>query len=83
MTEPGRPRISRRRLTDTLLAALTPVAMCGLALGGLSTWTAYGNAGSPARVKVTDGMVFLPSAGSRRRPRSSGSPTVGARRAGC
>ncbi|MFD9433476.1 copper chaperone PCu(A)C [Streptomyces sp. NPDC060002] len=63
MTEQGRWRPSRRRLTDTLLAALAPVAVCGLALGGLSTWTAYGNAGSPARIKVTDGKVFLPSAG--------------------
>jgi copper(I)-binding protein len=54
-------RPSRGRLTDTLLAALAPVAACGLALGGLSTWTAYGNAGSPARLTVTDGKVFLPS----------------------
>ncbi|MET7908353.1 copper chaperone PCu(A)C [Streptomyces avermitilis] len=53
-------RPTRRRLTDTLLAALAPVAVCGLALGGLSTWTAYGNAGSPARIKVTDGKVLLP-----------------------
>ncbi|MFJ8104832.1 copper chaperone PCu(A)C [Streptomyces sp. NPDC096132] len=53
-------RPTRRRLTDTLLAALAPVAACGLALGALSTWTAYGNAGSPARIKVTDGKVFEP-----------------------
>ncbi|MFF2462063.1 copper chaperone PCu(A)C [Streptomyces mirabilis] len=51
---------TRRRLTDTLLAALAPVAVCGLALGGLSTWTAYGNAGSPARITVTGGRVYLP-----------------------
>ncbi|MFD7370194.1 copper chaperone PCu(A)C [Streptomyces mirabilis] len=51
---------TRRRLTDTLLAALAPVAVCGLALGGLSTWTAYGNAGSPARIAVTGGRVYLP-----------------------
>ncbi|MFG3028383.1 copper chaperone PCu(A)C [Streptomyces sp. NPDC048253] len=63
MTERATRRPSRRRLTDTLLAALAPVAVCGLALGGLSTWTAYGNAGSPARIRVTDGKVFLPSAG--------------------
>lgn len=53
-------RPTRRRLTDTLLAALAPVAVCGLALGGLSTWTAYGNAGSPARITVTGGRVYLP-----------------------
>lgn len=63
MTERVARPPSRRRLTDTLLAALAPVAVCGLALGGLSTWTAYGNAGSPARIRVTDGKVFLPSAG--------------------
>lgn len=56
---PWRP--TRRRLADTLLAALVPVAACGLALGGLSVWTAYGNAGSPPRIKVTDGRMFLPS----------------------
>ncbi|MFF1300363.1 MULTISPECIES: copper chaperone PCu(A)C [unclassified Streptomyces] len=54
-------RPDRRRLTDTLSAALAPVAAFGLALGGLSMWTAYGNAGSPARVAVSDGRVFLPS----------------------
>ncbi|WP_105967905.1 copper chaperone PCu(A)C [Streptomyces geranii] len=55
---PWRPT---RRLTDALLAAVTPVAVCGLALGGLSTWTAYGNAGTPPRVTVTDGRMFLPT----------------------
>ncbi|WP_330286938.1 copper chaperone PCu(A)C [Streptomyces sp. NBC_00576] len=50
----------RRRLTDTLLAAFAPVAACGLALGGLSAWTAYGSAGTPARVTVTVGKMFLP-----------------------
>ncbi|MGX5181628.1 copper chaperone PCu(A)C [Streptomyces avermitilis] len=53
-------RPTRRRLTDTLIATLAPVAVCGLALGGLSTWTAYGNAGSPARIAVTGGRVYLP-----------------------
>jgi copper(I)-binding protein len=53
-------RPTGRRLTDTLLAALAPLAACGLALGALTTWTAYGNAGSPARIKVTDGKVFVP-----------------------
>ncbi|NNN31496.1 copper chaperone PCu(A)C [Streptomyces sp. S3(2020)] len=53
-------RPTRRRLTDTLLAALAPVAVCGIALGGLTTWVGAGNAGSPARVAVTNGRVFLP-----------------------
>ena len=69
--------------TDTLLAALAPVAACGLALGGLSTWAAYGNAGSPARIAVTDGRVFLPSGDTRETAASSGSPTAGARPTGC
>nr|WP_319023133.1 hypothetical protein [Streptomyces phaeolivaceus] len=34
---PWRPR--RRRLTDTLLAALAPVLVCALALSGLTLWT--------------------------------------------
>ncbi|MEV1068685.1 copper chaperone PCu(A)C [Streptomyces sp. NPDC050263] len=63
MTEQALRRPARRRLTDSLLAALAPVAACGLAIGGLSAWTAYGNAGSPARIEVTEGKVFLPSAG--------------------
>ncbi|MBV1939076.1 copper chaperone PCu(A)C [Streptomyces sp. BV286] len=61
MTDLALWRPTRRRLTDTLLAALAPVAVCALALGGLSTWTALGHAGSPARVTVTDGRVFLPT----------------------
>ncbi|WP_225823934.1 copper chaperone PCu(A)C [Streptomyces naphthomycinicus] len=55
---PWRP--SRRRLTDTLLAALAPVAACGLALGGLTTWAGAGKAGSPPRIAVSSGRVFLP-----------------------
>ncbi|MEU1183399.1 copper chaperone PCu(A)C [Streptomyces sp. NPDC005820] len=57
-------RPTGRRLTDTFLAALAPVAACGLALGGLSAWTASGHAGSPARIKVTDGKMFVPSGGT-------------------
>jgi copper(I)-binding protein len=53
----------RRRLTDTALAALVPVAACSVALAGLTTWTGTGKAGTPARVRVTDGRVLLPSAG--------------------
>ncbi|MFF4351445.1 copper chaperone PCu(A)C [Streptomyces sp. NPDC001530] len=60
MTEPAVWRPSRRRLTDALLTALAPVAACALALGGLAVWTASGAAGTPARIKVTSGRVFLP-----------------------
>ncbi|PAZ14019.1 hypothetical protein CLM62_21375 [Streptomyces sp. SA15] len=53
-------RPTRRRLTDTLIAALAPVAACSIALGGLTTWAVQDNAGSPARIAVTHGLVFLP-----------------------
>lgn len=56
--------MDRRRLTDTLLAVLVPVAACSVALAGLTTWVGAGNAGSPARVHVTDGRVLLPSDGA-------------------
>lgn len=53
-------RPTRRRLTDTLLVALAPVTVCGLALGGLTTWVGAGKAGGPARIAVTNGRVLLP-----------------------
>jgi copper(I)-binding protein len=58
-------RPTRRRLTDTLLAALAPVAACSVALGGLTTWVGSGGAGRPARIEVTSGRVFLPYGDSR------------------
>lgn len=60
MTEQRLWRPTRRRLTDTLLAALTPIAACTIALGGLTTWTSSGNAGTPAKIAVTDAHVYLP-----------------------
>ncbi|MGW3204278.1 copper chaperone PCu(A)C [Streptomyces sp. NPDC001135] len=54
----------RRRLAGTLLAALVPVAASSLALAGLTTWVGTGNAGSPARIRVTEGRVLLPATGS-------------------
>lgn len=57
-SSPWRP--NRRRLTDGLAAAIAPVAACSLALGGLTTWVTAGNAGSPARITVSNGRVFLP-----------------------
>ncbi|WP_037683209.1 copper chaperone PCu(A)C [Streptomyces griseus] len=61
--QPWRP--TRRRLADTLLAALAPVAACGVALAGLTAWTSSGNAGTPARIAVTDAHVFLPYGNTR------------------
>ncbi|MGW2651671.1 copper chaperone PCu(A)C [Streptomyces sp. NPDC001393] len=60
MTEQNLWRPTRRRLTDTILAALAPVAACSLALGGLTTWTGAGKAGSPPRITVSNGRVLLP-----------------------
>ncbi|MEU0009284.1 copper chaperone PCu(A)C [Streptomyces sp. NPDC006314] len=60
MTKQNMWRPSRRRLADALLAAIAPVAACILALGGLSIWTAYGSAGTPAQITVSSGRVFLP-----------------------
>lgn len=60
MTERSPWRPSRRRLTDALTAALAPVAACGLALGGLAAWAGAGKAGSPARITVSAGRVYLP-----------------------
>lgn len=57
-------RPSRRRLTDALIAAVAPLAAVVLALGGLTAWTAAGKAGSPARITVTSGRVFLPYGGA-------------------
>ncbi|MEU2736115.1 copper chaperone PCu(A)C [Streptomyces sp. NPDC007095] len=53
----------RRRLRDGTLAVLVPVAACSVALAGLTTWVGTGRAGSPARIRVTEGRVLLPSAG--------------------
>ncbi|WP_210584105.1 copper chaperone PCu(A)C [Streptomyces sp. GESEQ-35] len=55
---PWRP--TRRRLTDTLLAALVPVAACSVTLGGLTTWVSAGKAGTPPRIDVSNARVFLP-----------------------
>ncbi|WP_210576952.1 copper chaperone PCu(A)C [Streptomyces sp. GESEQ-4] len=51
---------TRRRLTETLLAALVPVAACSVALAGLTVWVSAGKAGAPPRVGVSDARVFLP-----------------------
>jgi hypothetical protein len=71
MTTPPAPpppslrRPTRRRLTDTLPAAIAPVVAFGLALGGLTTWVTAGRAGSPPRIAVSKGRVFrgVPPAG--------------------
>ncbi|MBY8846564.1 copper chaperone PCu(A)C [Streptomyces sp. SP2-10] len=64
LTRPSARLARRRQLTDTLLAVLVPVAASSLALAGLTTWVGTGRAGSPARIRVTEGRVLLPGNGS-------------------
>ncbi|MFJ4466354.1 copper chaperone PCu(A)C [Streptomyces sp. NPDC089424] len=52
--------MSRPPAADTLLTALAPVAACVVALGALTAWVDTGGAGSPPRIEVTPGRVFLP-----------------------
>ncbi|MFY4722877.1 copper chaperone PCu(A)C [Streptomyces sp. LaBMicrA B280] len=56
--------LDRRRLRDGALAVLVPVVACCTALAGLTVWVGAGRAGSPARIRVTQGRVLLPSAGA-------------------
>ncbi|MFB7653294.1 MULTISPECIES: copper chaperone PCu(A)C [unclassified Streptomyces] len=63
MTTPHAWTRTRRRLTDTASAALAPLCAAVLALGALSVWTVYGQAGSPPRIEVTDARLYLPSPG--------------------
>ena len=60
-TAPHPWRPTRRRLKDTVLAAIAPVCAAVLALGGLAAWTASGRAGSPARIAVADARLYLPA----------------------
>ncbi|WJV45616.1 copper chaperone PCu(A)C [Streptomyces flavofungini] len=53
----------RSVLPGVLAPVLAPVLACAVALCGLSAWVAAGAAGSPARVAVDDGRVFLPYGG--------------------
>ncbi|MYU07225.1 copper chaperone PCu(A)C [Streptomyces sp. SID8366] len=55
--------LDRRRVRDGALAVLAPVVACCAALAGLTAWVGAGRAGSPARVRVTEGRVLLPSVG--------------------
>ncbi|WP_327229330.1 copper chaperone PCu(A)C [Streptomyces murinus] len=55
--------LDRRRLRDGTLAVLVPAVACCTALVGLTVWVGAGRAGSPARIRVTEGRVLLPSVG--------------------
>ncbi|MFE6838347.1 copper chaperone PCu(A)C [Streptomyces sp. NPDC057705] len=55
-----------RRLRDGLISVLAPVTACLTALVGLTAWTTAGAAGTPARIEVGIGRVFLPYADKER-----------------
>ncbi|MFE5804934.1 copper chaperone PCu(A)C [Streptomyces sp. NPDC056491] len=56
---------SRRGVRDGLRAALVPVVACAVTLTGLTIWTSSGAAGSPPRMAVGNGRVFLPYGNSQ------------------
>ncbi|ATL25632.1 copper chaperone PCu(A)C [Streptomyces formicae] len=62
------PSRSARRLKQSVLAAVAPVVASLVAslvaLGGLTAWTALGNAGTPPDVSVTRARVFQPTGGT-------------------
>ncbi|MFE9633540.1 copper chaperone PCu(A)C [Streptomyces sp. NPDC006463] len=60
VTEGWRP--TQRRLREAYLAAAAPVIACLVGLCGLTAWAGSGAAGTPPRVAVDDGHVFLPYA---------------------
>ncbi|MFJ3928467.1 copper chaperone PCu(A)C [Streptomyces sp. NPDC090022] len=49
----------RRRLPEGLSAVVAPVAACAVALGSLTVWAGAGYAGSPPRLDVTDGRIWV------------------------
>ncbi|RNL73310.1 copper chaperone PCu(A)C [Streptomyces sp. I6] len=56
----GKAAKRNRRLADALPAVLAPLAASAVALGGLTTWVGTGHAGTPARIDVVPGRVYLP-----------------------
>ncbi|WP_432040056.1 copper chaperone PCu(A)C [Streptomyces cucumeris] len=58
MPSPWRP--TRRRLTDAACTVLVLAAVAVLAMSALTVWVKSGKAGSPARITVKSGRVFLP-----------------------
>ncbi|WP_432589283.1 copper chaperone PCu(A)C [Streptomyces sp. HD1123-B1] len=60
MTEQSPWRPTRGRVLGALYPALVLVAVCTVALSALTVWVVAGKAGSPARISVSSGRVFLP-----------------------
>ncbi|NJQ01182.1 hypothetical protein [Streptomyces zingiberis] len=60
MTGPHPWRPTRRRLTGTLPAVLAPVAACCVALAGLTTRVAGGNAGTRPAARPPDPAAGVP-----------------------
>ncbi|MFI8503821.1 copper chaperone PCu(A)C [Streptomyces sp. NPDC085524] len=61
VTQAWRP--TRGRLREAHLAAAAPVIAFLAGLCGLTAWAGSGAAGTPPRIAVDDGRVFLPYAG--------------------
>ncbi len=59
-------RSDNARLRERLIAVLAPLTACLTALVGLTAWTTAGGAGTPARIEVGIGQVFLPYADKQR-----------------
>ncbi|MFI1279821.1 copper chaperone PCu(A)C [Streptomyces sp. NPDC020858] len=55
-----------RRLPEGVVAVLAPLTACLTALVGLTAWTTAGGAGTPARIEVGIGQVFMPYADKQR-----------------
>lgn len=65
-SSPANERLESRLLRERLIAVLAPLTACLMALVGLTAWTTAGGAGTPARIEVGIGQVFLPYADRER-----------------
>ncbi|MEJ8645691.1 copper chaperone PCu(A)C [Streptomyces sp. MS1.HAVA.3] len=53
-------------MPEGVIAVLAPLTACLTALVGLTAWTTSGGAGTPARIEVGIGQVFMPYADRQR-----------------
>lgn len=65
-TAMGAWRPGPRRLREATVSVLAPATACLTALVGLTAWTAAGGAGTPPRMEVGVGRVYLPFADEER-----------------
>lgn len=63
-SRPSRPSgLSRLSLPSlrSVSSVAVPLLTCLVTLGALTAWTASGNAGGPAELRITEGRVLIPS----------------------